>query len=57
MNEDLEEDSSEDVECDHEWEFQDDSFGHEYGTEIIQYWMCRHCGETRSLEALGDDDI
>lgn len=32
--------------CDHEWEFQDESFDHEFGTEIIQYWQCALCDIT-----------
>lgn len=32
--------------CDHEWEFQDDSFDHEFGTEVIHYWECPKCGAT-----------
>lgn len=35
--------------CD--WEFCDDSFDHEFGTETIQYEECRHCGTTRALES------
>ena len=29
--------------CDHEWEFIDDSFDHEYGCEQIHYRKCRLC--------------
>lgn len=32
--------------CDHEWEFCDDSFDHEFGTEVIRYWRCEKCGKT-----------
>ena len=32
--------------CDHEWEFQDDSFDHEFGTEIVRYWICGKCGKS-----------
>jgi hypothetical protein len=35
----------------HDWEFIDDSFDHEYGTERIHYWRCRECGITRNTEA------
>ena len=38
------------VECDHEWEFQDDSFSHEYGTEQVHYWRCELCEATRNVE-------
>lgn len=31
--------------CDHEWEFQDDSFDHEFGTERVYSWVCNKCGE------------
>lgn len=31
----------------HEWEFQDDSFDHEFGTEVIRYYACIHCDATR----------
>ena len=40
-----------DLPCDHEWEFQDDSFGHEYGTETIQYYVCINCGETKEIDS------
>ncbi|GEM_PF-6660460 len=33
----------------HEWEYQDDSFDHEYGTEVVRYWLCLHCMETKEL--------
>lgn len=33
--------------CDHDWRLQDDSFDHEFGTEIIRYWLCEKCGETK----------
>jgi hypothetical protein len=35
---------------DHDWEFQDDSFDHEYGTERVHYWRCACCGEERPME-------
>ncbi len=31
---------------DHDWKFQDDSFDHEFGVEVIQYWECQRCGAT-----------
>ena len=31
----------------HSWHLQDDSYDHEYGTEVIRYWMCEKCGETK----------
>jgi hypothetical protein len=33
----------------HDFEFVDDSFSHEYGTEQIFYFQCA-CGETRECE-------
>ena len=30
--------------CEHDFEFCDDSFTHEFGTEIIRYWQCTICG-------------
>jgi len=36
--------------CDHEWEFQDDSFDHEFGTEQIHFWRCKLCDATREVE-------
>lgn len=38
-------------EYDHEWEFRDDSFDHEFGTERVWYWECERCGATRDVEA------
>lgn len=37
-------------EYDHNWEFQDDSFDHEFGTETVHYFMCAECGATRDIE-------
>lgn len=31
---------------DHDWQFHDDSFDHEFGTEAIRYWQCERCGHT-----------
>ena len=48
--------------CEHEWEFEDDSFDHEFGTEVIQYYVCIHCGEVaddgqvRSIEREQEDE-
>lgn len=47
-------------ECDHDWEYQDDSFSHEFGTEFIFYWKCKHCDLTRDVNASDDfyeDDL
>jgi hypothetical protein len=30
--------------CDHDFQFHDDSFDHEFGTEIVRYWLCEKCG-------------
>jgi hypothetical protein len=45
--------------CDHEWEFQDDSFDHEFGTEVVHYWLCTKCEATREMESgdYYDDDL
>jgi hypothetical protein len=34
----------------HEWEFQDDSFDHAFGTERVHYFRCGICNETRGME-------
>jgi len=34
--------------CDHEWEFIDNSFDHEFGTERVHSWQCEKCGESRT---------
>jgi len=39
-----------DGEYDHSFEFQDDSFDHEYGTERVHYFYCPECGATRGME-------
>jgi len=31
---------------DHDWQFHDDSFDHEFGVEVIRYWQCERCGKT-----------
>ena len=41
---------------DHEWEFQDDSFDHEYGTERVHYWRCVQCEAVREMEASDYED-
>lgn len=41
--------------CDHEWEPVDDSFSHEFGTEIIRYMLCEKCGLTKHWEDSSDD--
>ena len=43
-------------ECDHEWVIQDDSFDHEYGTEVIRYFVCKHCDAVRDIESGDYDD-
>lgn len=35
---------------DHDWQFQDDSFDHEFGTERVHYWQCANCEATRDME-------
>lgn len=34
-----------------EWEFCDDSFDHEFGTERVHYEQCRICNATRALDS------
>lgn len=41
---------------DHEWEFVDDSFDHEYGTEQVHYWRCKYCDKTREMEAEDEEE-
>ena len=36
--------------CDHVWHTVDDSFDHEFGTEVIVYDECELCGKTRPHE-------
>ena len=31
-------------ECDHDYEWIDSSFDHEFGTESCGYWECSDCG-------------
>ena len=38
--------NEEQTNCDHEWEFHDDSFDHEFGCEQVYYWTCEKCGMT-----------
>ena len=38
-------------ELEHDWEFVDDSFDHEHGTEIIHYWRCAFCSKERDMES------
>lgn len=42
--------------CDHDWEKHDDSFDHEYGTEVIRYEQCRRCFKIKSEEDVDDSD-
>lgn len=44
------------AECNHDWEFCDDSFDHEFGTEVVRYDRCDKCGKTRSCEARGESE-
>lgn len=36
-------------ECDHDWRIRDDSFDHEFGTEVLVCWECEKCGATKEL--------
>lgn len=47
--------NTETEECDHDWQFRDDSFDHEFGCEQIHSWECSKCGETKPLQP-GDTD-
>lgn len=38
------------TECDHDWELQDDSFDHEFGTEKVVYWLCLCCDKTKDIQ-------
>lgn len=46
-------------ECEHEWEFVDDSFDHEYGCERIFYERCLNCLAEREHDppTFGDEVI
>lgn len=41
----------------HSWKLRNDSFDHEFGTEMIYCEECEHCGETRELEEHHGDDL
>jgi hypothetical protein len=47
---------TEDGGFDHDWEFCDESFDHEYGCEQVHYFVCRNCEETRDMEDGDYDD-
>jgi hypothetical protein len=36
--------------CDHDWDFVDESFDHEYGTERVHFWRCKLCDAEREME-------
>lgn len=41
-------------ECDHEFKLINDSFDHDWaggGTEVIVYWECSECGETKKYKS------
>lgn len=40
-----------DSHIDHDWKFIDESFSHEFGTEIVHYWVCERCEKTRDEPA------
>jgi len=43
-------------EYDHELKYIDDSFSHEYGTEVCGHWECENCGYIdEKLEPPSDD--
>jgi hypothetical protein len=41
--------------CDHEWETVDESFDHEFGTEIVVYDMCKVCEAVTPYEGMDYD--
>ncbi len=46
--------------CDHDWEWVDDSFDHEYGVEQCGHWECQNCDSTNDSPAPTydqDDDV
>lgn len=42
--------------CDHDWKCIDDSFDHEFGTEVAYHMECRHCGAERPVEDADYED-
>lgn len=32
---------------DHDWQFRDESFSHEFGCERVHFWECSKCGATK----------
>lgn len=45
-------------ECDHEWQHEDDSFDHEFGTEQLHSSVCEKCGLSKpEPETFGDEAI
>lgn len=42
--------------CDHDWQIRDDSFDHEFGTEVVVCWECEKCGEQKPYRA-GDSNF
>ncbi len=45
-----------DGELDHEWQFVDESFDHEYGTERVHFWRCERCDATQEMQTGDYDD-
>ena len=43
--------------CDHDWKLVDDSFDHEFGTEVCGHMQCTKCEETREIEDGEFDDF
>lgn len=41
----------------HDFEVQDDSFDHEFGTEVIVYYLCQECGKTEPFDYNDDSGI
>lgn len=41
--------------CPHNWETKDDSFDHEFGTEMIVYQECSWCGAQKEFSDVGED--
>lgn len=41
---------------DHDWKLQDDSFDHEFGTQVVRYMQCSRCDATKEEEPYEFDD-
>lgn len=48
---------TEDGGFDHDWEFVDDSFDHEFGTHIEHYYKCKCCNALKDADGDADESI